>query len=321
MNQEATATIRTAVIGTGLMGQRMLGSLARHSEFEVVSAFDLDEHSLASAQQQFQFEAAGDVSELLARKDLDLVYVATPPNSHIALARRTLEQGLPLFLEKPLATDVESARSLVEWASASPVPVALNFPFASLGLSQYIDAQRSSGQSGKPLRVDVQLHFSQWPRTWHKAGDWLAGDDEGGFLREVFSHFAYLTQSVLGPMKVLNSRLTQSVGRGETRIVADLLAGDVPISLVGGVGGAAPDYNRWTLYCESESYALEDWSKLFSTDAKSPWTELSSDQLAATHPGMQLDQLAGFLRGHDSALPTLREGLQVLETVEHLLRC
>lgn len=255
----------------------------------------------------------------MGRDDLDLVYVATPPNSHVELARQVIESGRALFLEKPLAANVESARSLVEWASKTSVPVALNFPFASVGFWQYVQAQRASGKAGAPLRVEVQLHFSQWPRTWHKAGDWLAGDDEGDFLREVFSHFAYLTQRILGRMEVQSSRITREKGKGETRVVADLLAGEVPISLVGGVGGAAPDYNRWTLYCETESYALEDWRRPLWTNGNAPWQELSSNLLAATKPGSQLDELAALLRGQTSSLPTLREGLGVLESVEQLL--
>lgn len=41
--------IRTAIIGTGLMGQRLLGDLARHSEFETVAGFDLDAQALRAA--------------------------------------------------------------------------------------------------------------------------------------------------------------------------------------------------------------------------------------------------------------------------------
>ena len=191
----------------------------------------------------------------------------------------------------------------------------MNFPFASLGLLQHVRQQLSSGQAGSPLRVEIQLHFSEWPRTWHDAGEWLAGDVEGGFLREVFSHFAYLTQELLGPLQVLNSRVTRAAGKGETRVVADLRAGKVPVSLVGGVGGAVPDYNRWNLHCDSRSYGLEDWSKLLWSDGVNGWRPLKLDPGSAGQPGSQLDELALLLEGKASALPGLGAGLGVLQTL------
>lgn len=301
------------------MGRRMLNTLADHSGFEVVAGFDIDERSLQAASEQYGFAAVGSVGELLQRDDLDLVYVATPPASHIDLARKVLERGLPLFLEKPLAADFESASELVRWADSLTPSVALNFPFASLGLLQHVRQQLASGRAGVPLRVEIQLHFSEWPRTWHNAGEWLAGGDEGGFLREVFSHFVYLTQELFGPLEVLSSRTTRSAGESETRVVADLRAGQIPVSLVGGVGGAAPDYNRWNLYCDAECYGLEDWSKLFWSRRAEAWQPLTLDPASAGQPTGQLDELALLLRGEKCALPGLKAGLDVLRTVEHLL--
>ena len=116
MNKNLGTEYRTAVIGLGLMGRRMLGTLAQHPKFEAVVGFDSHEPSLQTTSRQFGFEAASSVHALLQRDDLDLVYVATPPASHIPIARRVLERGLPLFLEKPLAANLDGAREFVQWA-------------------------------------------------------------------------------------------------------------------------------------------------------------------------------------------------------------
>ncbi|MFT7485941.1 MAG: putative dehydrogenase [Candidatus Paceibacteria bacterium] len=318
MDERKHSPFRVGVIGLGLMGRRMLGSLTPHSQFQVAAGFDLDGAAMQACAEQFGFEPACDAQALLARSDLDLIYVATPPASHVELARRVIESGRPLFLEKPLSVDLRGAQELVELVEASRLPAALNFPLATLPGLRRIERELADGTAGRPLRLEVTLHFSQWPRTWHVAGEWLAGDSEGGFLREVFSHFAYFTQRLLGPQRVLHANVTRAPGQGETRVLADLLAGDVPVSLVGGAGGAAPDFNGWTLFCETRSYRLQDWAELSFSDGAA-WQPLEGDSNESRGAETQLDELAALLRGEPSSLPDLRAGLDVMRVVEGLL--
>lgn len=318
MEEHKSGATRVGVVGLGLMGQRMLGSFAAHANFDVVVGFDMDGIASAAQAKAFSFQSVASLDVLLGRDDLDLVYVATPPASHVSIARRVLESGRALFLEKPLSVDLASAAELVEVGEACSLPAALNFPLATMPGLQHFARELADGTAGRVVRAEVELHFSQWPRTWHSAGEWLAGDREGGFLREVYSHFAYLTQRLLGPQRIVQKSVTRSGGKGETRVVADLLAGDVPVSLVGGAGGAAPDFNRWTLFCESRSYRLEDWGNVSVSDG-GPWKEWTADARESRDASTQLDELSALLRGEPSCLPSLRDGLDVMRVVEGLL--
>ena len=60
-------------------------------------------------------------------------------------------------------------------------------------------AAQKSGSLGGIVAADVRLHFARWPRDWQAGAAWLAERQEGGYVREVFSHFAYLIQRLLGP--------------------------------------------------------------------------------------------------------------------------
>jgi len=315
MSSSPTPAIRVGVVGLGLMGRRMLGSLAPHDGFESVVGFDADPAATEHAAKEFECEAAASFEALLGRDDLDLVYVATPPASHVELGERVLASGRALFLEKPLAVDLGAAERLVEAAEAGGPPAALNFPFATLPGLAGIERAVAAGEAGELLRVELQLHFSQWPRGWHTAGPWLDGDREGGFLREVFSHFAYLTQRLLGPLEVVDARVEREPGRGERFARAELRAGGVAVQLLGAVGGAAPDHNRWTLYGERRSWRLEDWSRLSVTEGER-WTAVEPEARESQGAETQLDQLAALLRGEPSCLPSLREGLDVMRVVE-----
>lgn len=318
MSSEQSGELRVGVIGLGLMGRRMLGSLGAHASFGVVAGFDEDAGRTADVAEEFGFEPCSSAQELIGREDLDCVYVATPPASHVPIGRSVLEAGLPLFLEKPLAVDLESAEELARYAEERGLPAVMNFPFATLPGLRRFERELSDGTAGKPLRAELVLHFSEWPRTWHRAGAWLAGDREGGFLREVFSHFGYLTQRLLGPLEVVGAWVERSSGRGETRVLAELRAGDVPLSLVGGVGGAAPDFNRWTLFCTDRAYRVEDWSQVCVSLGEA-WEEHELEAGESRGAESQLDALASLLRGGASSLPSLNEGLGVMRAVEGML--
>jgi predicted dehydrogenase len=309
---------RVGVIGLGLMGRRMLGTIAAHESFAAVAGFDTDAAQTRAVAASHGLQACASAEALLDRKDLDLVYVATPPASHVALGLAALDRGLPLFLEKPLAADVGRATRFVEAADQKRTPAAMNFPFASLAGLPRILAELGDGTAGTVHRVEILLHFGCWPRSWHHAGPWLQGRDEGGFLREVFSHFAYLTQRALGELSVVDARVEwtdEDATQSETRVAAELLAGGVPVSLIGGVGGAAPDFNRWTLHARERSYRVEDWSRVSFADATG-WQELGPDPGEAHGAGGQLDAVAAMLAGDPHSLPSLADGLGVLRVVE-----
>jgi predicted dehydrogenase len=90
--------------------------------------------------------------------DLDAVVVSTPPESHAAIAEDCLRHGLDVMVEKPLATNAEDARRLVELAEAgdrilmaghigayNPAVRALKEMVQSgeLGEIRYVDAVRA----------------------------------------------------------------------------------------------------------------------------------------------------------------------------------
>lgn len=312
------------IAGLGLMGRRMLGWMQAHPAFDVVAGFDPDDAAWGRA------EAAGAaparrVHSLDALVDAaghaGVLYIATPPASHPAIVRAGLARGLAIFCEKPLAIDVDDARRLVVEAEAAGMPTAVNFPFASMPQVQMFREACAAGRLGAPVRAACILHFSAWPRTWHTAGPWLSGAAEGGFLREVFSHFAYLTQQVLGEATwtIESADVVRPAPDGaEVSAAACLRCGGTPVLLMGGAGGVAPDFNRWTLYGSRASVRLTDWAVAEQSDG-TDWTPVpgaSREERGAR----QLEALADRLAGDASPLPTLRDALAVQEVVEGLFR-
>jgi predicted dehydrogenase len=60
----------------------------------------------------------GDIEDLLRDPAIDLVVIATPGASHAELARRVLESGRHVVVEKPFALDLAQARAMIDCAAA-----------------------------------------------------------------------------------------------------------------------------------------------------------------------------------------------------------
>ena len=116
---------------------------------------------------------------------------------------------------------------------------------------------------GKPRRIDIAVGFAKWPRSWQvDAAGWLDKPMQGGFTREVVSHFLFLSRRLGGPLHGLTGQASfPEAGRSERRIAARLQAGDLPVTLSGAVGETAKDdHNVWMLEGDKGAVRLCDWS-------------------------------------------------------------
>jgi hypothetical protein len=131
----------------------------------------------------------------------------------------------------------------------------------------------------------IEVAFATWPRPWQQdAAGWLARRAEGGFTREVVSHFLFLTRRMLGPLALQDASASYPEGDGaESAITARLTAGGLPVSLTGGVGITTKDvHNCWTL---NGAIRLRDWSFAERAGADGLWAQ-AADALADHFPGV-----------------------------------
>ncbi|HZB92561.1 MAG TPA: Gfo/Idh/MocA family oxidoreductase [Stellaceae bacterium] len=314
---------RIGIIGLGVMGERMLRNLTKHGGFAVAAAWDPDP---AAAQRLGAVEPAArfarDADELIGARDVDCVYIASPPATHLAYAERAFDHGKAVFCEKPLAVNRARCRAAVERIERERRVAAINFPFASAPAVRAIAGGVKSGELGRLERIDIEVAFTRWPRDWQATARWLAERAEGGFVREVLSHFIFLTQRLFGPLRLIECRVDYppADGAAETAVAARLEAGGLPVSLNGRVGGTLPDLNRWRLLGRQGGFELYDWYSL-KRRINGGWLEVDFGEGSVRERSYQaqLDALAAMLAGRPHGLPSFREGFAVQECVEAML--
>lgn len=293
----------------------MLARLAEHDRFRAVAGWDPSPASVAAAR---GLRIAASAEELIAMPGIDCVFIASPPASHMELANQAFDEDLAVFCEKPLAVDAASARQTIARIEREGLRGAVNFSLASspgLGALQLAVAQ---GEIGRPLGVEIEVAFARWPRPWQSAaGRWLAERREGGFTREVLSHFIFALQRVLGQATVEKSSVVHSGNGSEVGLSASLRADGTPVSVEGRVAGDLDDFNRLALVGDRGTVEFREWL----ASRRLPGSSTFEPAAANARPGYlrQFDQLAAFIEGKPHLLPGFEEALAVQETIEAML--
>ncbi len=117
-----------ALIGAGLFGERHAQAYSRHPAADLVAVCDLDaERARAIAEKYGARYWTTDYRTVLADPDVHAVSIATPDHLHRDVAIAGAAAGKHLLVEKPLATTVEDAVSIIEAARRAGVTLMVDF--------------------------------------------------------------------------------------------------------------------------------------------------------------------------------------------------
>ena len=318
-------SVAIGIIGAGIMGERLLNAILQQDPALVrpCGIWDPAPEAMQRMAKTFpQVPRLADAAAVIAASDC--TYIASPPASHLEHARAALAAGKSVFCEKPLAVDVADARAFVAEAGDRG---AVNFPFASSPAVATIRSWIEGGEIGIPRRIAIEVGFAKWPRPWQAdAVGWLDRPMQGGFTREVISHFLFLSRRLVGPLQNLSGGKASfpESGKSERRIDATLKAGDLPVTLAGAVGETVKDdYNIWRLEGDKSAVRLCDWSIAERRQADGTWQPapdaLPQAQARPLALRRQLEGVAKLARGEPHHLATLADALNVQEIVEAIL--
>ncbi|MFI9813916.1 Gfo/Idh/MocA family protein [Saccharothrix variisporea] len=312
--------VRLGVVGLGAMGTEVLRVAAGHPEFTVVRVFDVDpaaEDRVRAAHPTVAF--AREVADVVAAPDVDAVYFATPPAFHAEQVVAAITAGKAVFCEKPLAVDLADGRRMVDAAARHGVAAAVNFALSDR--DGVLEVERRLPEVGEVRGVDIRLHFPRWPRQFQSHATWLARGEQGGFVREVLSHFVYLTDRLLGPLTPVDvgvDRPRDDPGASEVAARGFLRAGDVPVHVSAFSGIAAPELYEWVLWGSERSYLLRNWGDLLVSDG-GEWTPVALSGPRGSE-ATRLSHFAAAIAGrHPRELADFPSALRVQEVVESFL--
>jgi predicted dehydrogenase len=157
--------LRVAVIGAGHLGRIHARIAAGLSDIQLVAVADPVAACRDAAAAEGQTRAVADFRELIG--EIDAAIIATPTNTHHTIGVELLSSGIPLFIEKPLATHAAAADELVNLARKQGLVLqvghverfnpALAWVASEIRDPKYIEATRTSGYSFRSTDIGVVL--------------------------------------------------------------------------------------------------------------------------------------------------------------------
>jgi predicted dehydrogenase len=115
--EPGTVMLKVAIVGCGKIADAHAQEIGRIEGCRIVAVCDREPLMALQLQQRFPIEASySDLDELLNESRPDVVHITTPPESHFPVARRCLEMGCHVYIEKPFALTSRDATELIEFA-------------------------------------------------------------------------------------------------------------------------------------------------------------------------------------------------------------
>lgn len=108
---------RIGIVGTGFVSSLYMKTLNEYENFKLVGAYDINAPRLEKFCEFYKAKAYDSLESITA--DSDLIINLTTPEAHLDVSTYVLKQGKPVYSEKPLTTNEEDSRFLVDTAIAN----------------------------------------------------------------------------------------------------------------------------------------------------------------------------------------------------------
>lgn len=115
LDPASVPSLRWGVIGPGWIAERFVRSVQRFTRQEIVGVESRDGERAAAFARRFGISRAFD-GAMSDDPGIDALYIASPHPFHAAMARRALDAGKPVLVEKPLCVSAREASELISVA-------------------------------------------------------------------------------------------------------------------------------------------------------------------------------------------------------------
>ncbi len=150
----------------------------------------------------------GDWRAMVESKDVDAVAIATMPSLQPEIAMRALELGKPVFIEKPMASNLKAADAMLRKAEAARRATAIDFNFPFILTWQRAKQMLDDNACGRLRHVVVDWHVESRALQMRMRNWKTVGDDGGGVLGNFISHCFHYLEWFCGPISGLSARVS-----------------------------------------------------------------------------------------------------------------
>ena len=182
-------------IGCGGIARHHMGYLAKFPEVQLTAFCDIDESRARAAAADHRGRAYTDHRALLDREQLDAIYLCIPPFAHTDQAILAAQKGIALFLEKPVALNLEKAQEIREAIEKAAVVSSVGYVW------RYPDTTQRAVSLFQQRPIGLVMVY--WMGSIAGAPWWKQKDKSGGQLVEQVTHLVDLARYLAGDIRTV----------------------------------------------------------------------------------------------------------------------
>ena len=185
-----------------------------HSRLLAVTSRTREKAESYAIRHQIQ-KVYNDIHELVKDPDIDIIYIATPPDTHKKFTLEVLTAGKAVYVEKPMAMTCTEAEEMYLLAEQKNVPLFVAFYRRALPYFTTIQKWVAEGRIGKILSVSVELirppldsDLDPQSHNWRLIKK-IGGE---GYFADMAPHTFDILDFILGPIADATGYATNIVG-------------------------------------------------------------------------------------------------------------
>jgi len=188
--------LKVGILGAGGMGHIHGKNLSSMEDVEVVSVCDTDSGKARELAVSLSANAYEDFDEMLSKEKLDVLYILLPPYAHRGQFEKAAEQGINIFIEKPIAITSERGRSMVDAARKAKIKTHVGFHMRYGTAVRKLRKMIDSGQAGRPVLFNGRYMCNSLHTPW-----WIDVNRCGGQIFEQAIHLYDMCRYLFGHPK------------------------------------------------------------------------------------------------------------------------
>jgi len=218
--------MKVGIVGGGQIATVHIPYVTSHPGAEIVGLADTDHGRAKSTAARFGITTTcRSLGELIERHRPDVVHIVTPPQTHAALAIQAMEAGCHVFVEKPMAVNLEEAEAMETTARRQGVKLCVDHNHLFDPAVVQARALLAHGAIGELVSVETfEGFFVGAPDNPYvqpgSAAHWVHRLP-GGIFQNLAPHPVYLLLAFLDPPKTLHA-VAQKTGRVPTSFADEL---------------------------------------------------------------------------------------------------
>ncbi len=191
---------RVLIVGGGSIGERHARCFIKTGRAEVALC-EIRPQRLEEMAARYPLSGAFDDLEKVELSRFDAAVICVPAHLHIPCARRAVEAGCNVFIEKPLSVDLEGVPELQRTAEEKALIVGVAYVRRAARISRIVEEEIDSGRAGEILDITYSAGYDhRVARPDYRNTYEVSRAMGGGVIHDQISHLANLLQWFMGPV-------------------------------------------------------------------------------------------------------------------------